>query len=192
MPPLLAPQAYVERALAIIEPPAEQREAVRTKVALYIEALPRIAPILRQETRGVPTKQLRSYVKRLAATRRARAALPWRMRIQELALDAEIDRVQSQLLCSRRGHRPRDLIAHAAVIASAECLTPERCTLTYGGPWHILTMLFYEAATRQAHRDHVLNYMWQMRGVILGRGRPILGLGVAHTHALMLRRPLVD
>jgi hypothetical protein len=166
-----APQTYVEQALAIIEPPAEQREAVRSELMRYLETLPRIAakvrhPAVMAAERGA-TKRQRCYLKHLRATRDACPDLPdWPPAstrfVQEL--DAEIDRVQQELR-SRHGHKPRDGIASMVVLHAAEYLPAKRRTLTNGGPWHLLSMLLYEVATGQPNRDHLLNYMRRMKRI---------------------------
>jgi hypothetical protein len=165
------PQGYIERALAIIKPPAEQREAMRSRLDGYLERLSHILPepvariVLedlgaKYSPSGETPKRLRRFAKCLAAMR---DACP-RWANQELirALDAQIDQVQQEL-SSRRGHKPRDHIAVHAVLYAAGCLTAERLTLTGGGDWHLLSMLLYEARTGEPDRDHVLNYMRKMK-----------------------------
>jgi hypothetical protein len=162
MPQTTETGEWVEWALDIIGPPPEQREAVRRDVTSFIETLPHTVPYVLRKARGVPTKQLQSYRKRLTTMRRAcDDGAPASEEFVQ-ALEGEIDLVQ-ELLRGRHGHRPRDRIAEWAVAYAAKLLAPERRKLTNGGPWHDLAMLFYEAATGKADRDHVLNYMREMK-----------------------------
>jgi hypothetical protein len=163
---------FADAALAIIKPSAEQREAIRAKLAKDIALLRDYAQALQRAP--IPSKtRLDDYLKALRATKRKHSDWPsWtqeeqKQRRQFLALiDYEIDRVASEYdYVSVIGHRRPNRIAFAACERAAEYLKPEQRTLTGNGPWHLVTKLLYESATGEAGRDlmHVLRQRGRIR-----------------------------
>ena len=160
----------VSEALKVINPPADQLEALRAKLLYLVNRLPRLRQTTaqRREQTKHRREQLQRYRNHLLAARRARPDLLELSEDFAAALDAEIDLVQRYK--PPHGKRPRDRIAEAAVIRAADFLSPERRTLTDGGDWHLLAVLLYESASGQPDRDHVLRYCREMKhGKILRR-----------------------
>jgi len=161
----------VREALEVIKPPAEQRDAVRAQLISCVDAMPKlVVPALRRWTAREPRmKQLRRYLKYLLATRQACLGGAEFL----AALDAEIERVQQR--CDKRyGKKPRDHVAEVAALYANDLLKPRRRTLTPSGHWITLTMLFYEAATGRAERDHVEKYCRELKHGKIARFPSIL------------------
>jgi hypothetical protein len=167
----------VAEMLLRINPPADQHEAVRDKLRRYVAVMPQKMPELqrtRARQRSETTERLKRYHQWLLTKRRQLAQHEPRSETYVAALDAEIEQVQRQRR-ERIGHRPRDQAAEVAVLLAAKLLEPERHTLTVGGDWHRLSMLFMEAATGEYNAERVKHYMELM-----------LSHGVTFRHPLSL------
>jgi hypothetical protein len=160
-------------ALTLINPPDEQREACRAKIASQISLIQHYARGLKlQPTRRQFKEKLARYLRTLHATEASFVYRRWRYRNKDflVQLNAEIEQVKADYeayTVPPGGKRP-DLIAMAAVQCATELLRPEayhrpgrdsRPPLTIDGPWHQLSKLFYEVAGGDSDSDHVLTHM---------------------------------
>jgi hypothetical protein len=159
----------------VVNPPANQRAACRANVDRYIKSIGDYTKAPRGPSAGEFKQKLKDYLKALHATKRNNVRLPkshsyFDEHQQFLAqLDAEIQRmkVEQANVEVPRGHKPVDPIAIAAVQYAIKLLDPdwyrrprqELPPLTKGKRWHLLSQLLYEAASGEADRDHVLDYM---------------------------------
>jgi hypothetical protein len=175
----------VDEMLAVLNPPADQREAIRAKVASRIESMRlreswrrTIAP---EHFRSAQKrkKELGDYLKALRAAARKYRALPRRHydydeqeKFRE-QLHEEIDRItwHHNDIKVGPGHKPRDLSAEQVVRSALGLLCPRWWqtprkkwpSISMEGKWHLLSTLLYEALRGQSDRDHVLNYMAKLR-----------------------------
>jgi hypothetical protein len=171
----------VDELLVVLDPPPDQREAIRAKVMTRIERIRLktswirdIAPE-RFRSANKRKKELGDYLKALQTADRKYRALPrrhyedWLQEKFREQLAQEIDRIMVQYrgINVGHGHKPRDLSAKQAVQSALGLLCPrwwetpreEWPKITREGPWHLLSTLLYEALRGQSDRDHVLNYM---------------------------------
>jgi hypothetical protein len=167
----------VAKALTLINPPDDQREACRAKVACRISLIQQYAQGLRlRPTPRQLREQLARYLLTLQATKTSFDRLPWRYRDKDflVQLNAEIEQIKADHEAYRvpPGSKPRDLIAMAAVQCAAELLRPEtyhrpgresRPPLTNNGLWHQLSKLFYQVAGGDPDSDHVWTYMRRIK-----------------------------
>jgi hypothetical protein len=157
-------EEIVMEALEIINPPSDQREATRSEVLTKVELVRlRAQAWLRTPSSSEQKEQLENYLKNLRAAKRT-FILAWDPDSGFLThLNAEIARIKSaydfRINKIPKGARRWDWIAVWATAAASLCLPAERRTLTNGGPWHCLSMLFYEAVTGKPDCDRVLKYM---------------------------------
>jgi hypothetical protein len=174
-------ESYVGRALAIIEPPADQREDVRARLVRFFGPMGTKLQQRRSREKAeekaasaAATKELKSYHQWLLAKQRHLAKHRRGSEEYVAALEAEIERVR-QRRGKYRGHRPRDRVAQDAVVLAQGFLPPEQQTLTDGGRWHLLSMLFYEIITGEPNNaERVKYYMERMK-----------------SHGEIFRRPLL-
>jgi hypothetical protein len=161
----------VSEALKVIKPPADQCEAIRTKVIKHVDSLRRFAKA-DLPPRGEIEKRLTDYLRNLRASKRTFVHLPyfwdftWPEHRQFLTLlDAEIDRIKQEhdSIQVAKGSKQRDRIADVAVQFAMALLDPEQLTLTTKGPWHRVAALLYEAVTGKPDVTHVLNYMREIK-----------------------------
>jgi hypothetical protein len=162
-------ESLVERALEIIEPPADQREHVRATLVRFFGPIGTKLQQRRSREKeeekaasAAATKGLKSYHQWLLTKQRRLARHRWRSEKYVAELEAEIERVR-QRRGKYHGHKPRDRVAQDAVILAAGFLPPEQQTLTDGRRWHLLSMLFYEVATGEPNAERVKYYMEKMK-----------------------------
>jgi len=164
----------VDAALEVINPPANQRAAIRAEWYRCFKAMRNaqahwpMSPSSQRES----TKQLQRYLELLRAVKETHC--PWWDEEDaefRALLHARIERGERHL---RPGARPRDSVAGAAVVLASDYLTPAQRTVTRDGKWHRLSALLYEGATGRTDTDKVLKYMSEMK------------------HGKTLRRPLLD
>lgn len=171
--------------LGVLDPPADQREAIGAKVMSRIEYMRLKASWIRdiapERFRSARKRkhEMNGYLNALRAAVRKYRALPRRhydydeqQKFRE-QLDEEIDRIRMYRddIKVRHGHKPRDLPAEQAVQSALGLLCPrwwetsrtEWPSITSHGPWHQLSALLYEALVGQSERDHVLNYMAKLK-----------------------------
>jgi hypothetical protein len=82
-------------------------------------------------------------------------------------LNAEIERIKSahafRVNTMPKAAKRWDWIALMAAAGAYLSLPDNQLTQTTEGPWHRLSMLFYEAVTGKPDCDHVLKYMAVLR-----------------------------
>jgi hypothetical protein len=185
MPERRSDAEIVDELLVVLNPPPDQREAIRAKVMSRLERIRLktswirdIAPE-RFRSANKRKKELGDYLKALRTAARKYRALPrrhWGCYEQERfreQLDGEIGciRWHHNKIKVGHGHKPRDLSAKQAVQSALGLLCPrwwetpreEWPKITREGPWHLLSTLLYEALRGQSDRDHVLNYMANLK-----------------------------
>jgi hypothetical protein len=185
MPERRSDAEIVDELLVVLNPPPDQREAIRAKVMRRIEYMRLKASWIRDiaperfRSAQKRKKELGAYLKALRTTARKYRALPRRHydkyeqeKFRE-QLDEEIDRItwHHRNINVGHGHKPSDLSAKQAVQSALGLLcqrwweTPreEWPKITREGPWHLLSTLLYEALRGQSDRDHVLNYMAKLK-----------------------------
>jgi hypothetical protein len=156
-------------ALELINPPFGQREATRNELLSLIQSLlglDKVVESLRGPPAGRLKDQLQTYLKNLRAAKRTFVR---NLSDDEFLthLDAEISKTKIlydfQVSRISKGSKPRDQIAIIATGMALHLIPEQRATLTTGGVWHRLSILFYEAATGKPNCDHVLNYMAKIK-----------------------------
>ena len=157
-------EEIVAEALKVIDPPSGKREEIRRELSETMHGLGEVerAGLLRQPSPGKCKERLETYLKNLLATKRTFVRGDSDDEFLK-HLDAEIVHINNlhDFFTTRisKGSKPRDAMAHIAAGMACGSLPGPRRTLTTGGPWHHLSMLFYEAATGKPNCDKVLNYM---------------------------------
>jgi hypothetical protein len=167
-------------AVAVIDPPAESKEACRALVMKYLTKLSRVQ--LKGEMRGrAAITRLKGYARALHVAKWKAQAVDAVWGMPEISvfdedwdgdfsfidlLDEELKRVEELLespcvtLLSKRqkGKHPKDPYAVEAVkmahdLIDRDCPWRQKPTLTTKGPWLRLSRLLYEAGTGKAGRD---------------------------------------
>ena len=157
-------EEIVAEALKVIDPPSGKREEIRRELSETMHGLGKVerAGLLRQPSPGKRKERLETYLKNLLATKRTFVRGESDDEFLK-HLDAEIVHIKDlhDYLATQisKGSKPRDAMAQIAAGMACGSLPGPRRTLTTGGPWHHLSMLFYEAATGKPNCDKVLNYM---------------------------------
>jgi hypothetical protein len=174
-------RAIVGAILAVLDPPADELQAVRATVVRDIADLRKYQQdkaLGRFATARERRDNLDDHLKALcaAADTHSTASPPrWHNEYSEHVafgahLDAQIERIKSYRDAMKvKGHRPVDLVAAEAVQCALFYLCPHwHCrpledwpVTTAGKPWHLLSTLLYEAGTGHPDDDNdkVLNYM---------------------------------
>jgi hypothetical protein len=175
----------VDELLVELDPPPDQREAIRAKVIRRIKYMrlkaDRVREIAPERFRSAQKrkKELGDYLKALWAAARKYRALPRRhydsdeQKMFRELLYQEILRIEMHHRDIKvgHGHKPRDLSAKQAAESALGLLCPrwwetpreEWPKITREGAWHLLSTLLYEALSSQSDRDHVLNYMARLK-----------------------------
>jgi hypothetical protein len=160
----------VAEALELVNPPPRQRAATRREI---VRKLNRIRVFAQgwnsRQSPGEQKEQLELYRKNLRATKRTYVRVAWQPQGEFLThLNAEIARIEAaydfRVKTMPKAGKRWDWIALMATAEACRSMPDEWITLTTEGPWHRLSMLFYEAATGKPDCDHVLKYMAVLRG----------------------------
>ena len=156
-------QEIVADALKAINPPSANREVISTEIVRLIHRIRRIER-KRLPSFGVMKEQLETYLKNLRATKRTFfKGSPTFL----THLDDEIVQINSLrdvvVGMVKKGSRQWDFIALVATGMAQHLISAEKATLTANGPWHRLSMLFYEAATGKRDQNRVLKYMAEIK-----------------------------
>jgi hypothetical protein len=172
---LLAPRRsdedIVAEALKLINPPSGQRKASRSEILTNLKHVRAWAQAwVRTPSPSEQEEQLERYLKNLRAAKRTRV---WSNAEFLTHLNDEIARIKSaydfRVETMPKSGKRWDCIALAASAAGLLSIPDGWETLTEGGPWHCLSMLFYEAVTGEPNCDRVLKYMAVLKS---GRAYP--------------------
>jgi len=165
----------VAEVLKLINPPSGQRQVTRSEVVSKLDHIRVVERGLnRRQSPREQKEQLETYLTNLSATKRTFVRVAWQPEGEFLThLNAEIERIKSahafRVKTMPKAGKRWDWIALMAAAGAYLSLPYNRITLTTGGPWHRLSMLFYEAVTGKPNCDHVLKYMAVLRS---GRAYP--------------------
>jgi hypothetical protein len=168
-------EEIVAEALELINPPSGQRETTRSEVLSTIHRVRTFAQGYHcRQSPSEQKEQLELYLKNLRATKRTFVRVGWQPEGEFLThLNAEIARIKSaydfRAKTTPKAGKRWDWVALMATAGARLSIPDQRITLTTGGPWHLLSILFYEAATGKPNCDHVLKYMAVLQD---GRAHP--------------------
>jgi hypothetical protein len=168
--PQRSDEEIVAEALELINPPTGQSEATRREIFSNLDRIRVFAQRWnRRQSPSEQKRQLEPYLKNLLATKRTFPRIWCQPKHEEFLthLNSEIERIEStydfRVRTRPKASKHWDEIAFRAAAAAGASIPAERLMLTKEGPWHRLSMLFYEAVTGKSDCDHVWKYMTVLR-----------------------------